>query len=1003
MSALRTIARGLAAALALACAGCGPGKESPPAPAGGAAVLDPLVPNPSWGPDLFPGAERFSAADDPARVLPLVGPDRVLVIPEARGLPMHWWAPLEEHLAAGGAVLFCGRAPFEDRLRVEDGRVLTGAAALDGWMAKARSAGAFSSVRTWRHENESDELRGGLRLAESGEAPWPAIEVEVEGFREWDAVTYRGIRPGVVATGENSLAFYARGDTPTSRLFVECRERDGSRWGVAIEVSESWSPFLRRQDQFRYLGGGRGRGVAGDGFRLEQLSSIRIGLDMARAPQSPGAHAFGLSEVRLVADDRPARESFGWPDLPMVSPPDRRYETVFSALRDLEQGGVLRLAAAPGGSPAGWPRGVRETAAGRWIPMRAAEDERGRVLGWPVSLFLAGRAGESWRRWGWMAFDPAGPVRPAAARAAADAIRRLSGGLYFRYAGCPQWVYRASEEILVRACWDGPRGVSGVGVSAELRRESDGQVLRRAMLPAVAPGRPFEISLGLAAVAGGLPEDHRVVIVLEDLRRPGLFHDRVEQGLKVLPDPLPVTPPLTTEGGRFEWRSAPFAMAGFRYEPGAVAGESWLNPAFFDADLVRRDLHRLNEAGFNTVFLRYADENEAAPLRYVLEEARRREIMIVLGLAGLDPVAPDEARIERLLRAADLAGQPAVVALALEAGEALAGDDLRRRLDPAWRAWQAEAPGRDTESPALYGKFLQDFMSRRIGWVRRHLQDLGFSRMLTVLVLAEDVRTLFPSMLPGAAHVDFLSLSLAGPFPREPDWDAIAAAAESARLRSGGKPLVWQGGGLDVGPHPRAPDFSNQERWFQRFAELVMRTEAAGMLAWSFPGGWCPARERDIGLAGADGVWRPAGQAWQAALPLFRRAQAMPLRRERDPQGDLSDLNAEWGRLEVDGRARPRRPGEPVRLRSGQILKAELINSGFLSWEGERSAGPRVFVAVAGGPSPASLPVRPLRLADREWITWRAPASGTWTLQPQAAGHDRFGEPLRLEVGVASE
>lgn len=1003
MSVLRTITRGLAAVLVLAGAGCGPGKDAPPAEAGPAAVLDPVVPGTSWGSDLFPGAERFSAADDPKRVLPLVGPGRVLVVTEARGLPLHWWAPLEGYLDAGGAVLFCGRSPFEDRIRVVDGRVLTRAEVLAGWMAKARSAGVFSSVRTWRHGNESDELRGGVRLAESGEAAWPAIEVEVEGFREWDAVTCRGLRPGVVAAGENSLAFYVRGDAQTSRLFVECRERDGSRWGAAIEVNESWSPRMLHEAQFRYLGGGRGRGSAGDGFRLEQLVWIRVGLDMFRAPQSPGAHVFGLSEVRLVADDRPARDIFGWPDLPAVSPPGLRYETVFSALRDLEQGVVRRFAAAPGGSPAGLPRGI-QVAPARWIPLLAAEDERGQVLGWPASLFLSGREGESWRRWGWIALDATGPIRPVAERAAADAIRRLSGGLYFRYAGCPQWVYKAREEIRVRACWEGSRGVSGVGVSAELRRESDGQVLRRAVLPAVAPGRPFEISLGLAAAAGGLPEDLRVVIVLEDLRRPGFFHDRVEQGLKVLPDQLPVTPPLTTEGGRFQWRGAAFAMAGFRYEPCDVTGGSWLAPACFDADRVRRDLRRLKESGFNTIYLRYTDENEAAPLRYVLEEARRAEIMVVLGLAGLDPVEPDRERAERLLRAADVAGQSSVVALSIEAGAALEGDDLRRRVEPAWQAWRAEAPGRDSEDQDLFGRFLHDFMSRRIGWIRRQLQDLGCPQLLSVLVPVADAKTIFPSMLPGAAHVDFLSLSLAGPFQAEPDWDSIAAAAESAWRRSGGKPLVWQGGGLDVGPNPLAPDLSNQERWFQRFADLVTRTDAAGMLAWSYSGGWCPAREEDIGLTGADGTWRPAGQVWQTALPLVRRAQAVPLRRERDPQGDLADLNAEWGRIEVDGHASSRKPGEPVRVRSGQILRAEVINSGLLSWEEERtSSGPHVFIAVAGGSSPASLPVRPLRLADREWITWRAPASGTWTLQPQAAGHDRFGEPLRLEVGAAAE
>jgi len=982
----------------LAGAGCAREDRDKPAAAGwmeSVVVLDPVFP--SRGLDFLPAAERYPAAGDPAEILPRLGPGRVLIFRRPARWPMHWWGPIADHIQRGGPVLFCGPQPFASRVRLENGRAVTEEAVASNLVAGARAAGLSSSVRTWRHANDSGEIRGAVRLAESGEAPWPAVEVEAEGFREWDLLSGH-VPTGVVAAEENALAFYARGDVGTSRLFVEGQERDGSQWGLPVEVATNWAPRLLHQSFFRYLGGGRGRGGPGDGLQLRQVSRIRIGLDMARAPQSPGAHLYGLSEVRWAADPRPRAEISGWPELALVSPPCRRPPVAISALRDLERGDKVRLAAHAAAIPPGLPRGTVETAswAGRWIPLYGAEDEWGRRQGWPVSLFLAGRAGGKWRRWGWVALDPAGAPRPLTERIVSDAVRRLQGDLYFLYAGCPQWVYASREEIRVRACWAGRPGISGVGVAAELRRDSDGQVLRRAVLPAVPPDRPFEISLGLAAAAGSLPEDHRVVIVLEDLRRPGFFYDRQEQGIKVLPEKNAAPPPLGIVGGRFQWRGSPFGMAGVRYEPPAPAGAlSWLDPDCFDPDAVRQDLRRLREAGHNTLFIECRDERQAEPLRYVAEEARRQEMVIVLALPWMDPLDPEWDRAERLLKAVRAAENPTFAALDIEWNRELLGEARRQSLGPAWRAWQAEAAGR-TALPGeeSYRLFLGDFASRRAGWIRRRLQLIGGAMMLTARMDADALSSWFDSEPPGSAHLDFLSVSLPGAGRLEPDWEAAAALAERARSAIAGRPLVWHGGPVDVGPDPRDADLSNQERWFDLFVVLVARSQAAGLIAAAYPAAGCSGFGEDGGLVGADGKWRPAGQVLQIAVPRFRRDQIVPVREARMEAG--ARFNAEWGRIQAEGREVARAPGSPVRLQPGQTLKAEVLNTGSASWA--EGAASRVFVAVVRGEQMDSLPLRPLRRTEREWITWRAPESGDWVLQCREPDGGRFGEPLVLEV-----
>ncbi|MBU1694162.1 MAG: hypothetical protein KKC51_09395 [Verrucomicrobia bacterium] len=1030
-----TLKRCLVGAALLAGAGCAPEKTARP-PAANLievmVVLDPVVTNRPWGQGFLPKAERFSAAADPAEVLPRIGPDRVLIIPDARGLPVHWWSPIKAYLEKGGAVLFCGLDPFEDRVRLENGQPVTEAAFLSTLLAQARSAGLFSSVRTWLHENDSGELRGAVRLAESGEAPWPAIEVDVEAFHEWDAMTFGSVRRGTVAPGENSLAFYAHGDGQTSRLFIECRERDGSMWGRSVEVGPDWAPHIVPQASFRHLGGSAQRGGTGDGFRLEQLRWIRIGLAMAGAPQSPGAHLFGLSEVRLVADPRLPEEAIGWPDIPLVSPPCRRYRTTASALRDLERGATVKMAVAPVGSPFALPRGTLDsgTPVGRWIPLSGAEDERGELLGWPVSLFLAGSSGGAWWRWGWVALDPVGSMRPVAERVVAAAVRRLSGGLFFRYAGCPRWIYKSHEEIRVLACWEGRHESSGIRVAAELKRESDGRIMRRAVLSAVTPGRPFEISLGLVSESETVAEDYRVVLTLEDLRIPGLLYDRVEQGIKILSDKPPFVPRLTAAGGRFLLRGTPFFIAGVHYAPlvevaGADRRGHWLDPLFFDADNVRRDMRRMKMAGHNGIFIEYGEEGQAAPLRYVVEEARRQEFLVVVSVAGLDPLAPDWERAARLLRAADIAGMPHIMALSLDTAEVLSRAGGLRRLDPAWRAWlveqygsveQAEQsaglalwrengevsgpPDEGGEEPAvaLYRRFLDDYFSRRVGWLRRHLDALGCRQMLTARfhVGRRPADLLSPG--PAAAHLDFVSLSVGGPSRVEPNWDEAARAAATAR-RAGGQPVVWHGGQLDIGPEPRSPDLANQARWFDRFFDLVLQTQAAGCFAWSYPGGWCASRGEDVGLAGEDGSWRPAGQALQNAIPRFRRAQAAPVQVVRDMIPSEDFLKAEWGRIQVDGVDRERLPGEPVRVRPGQMLRVDLINTGPATWEavpGETRA--RVLVQLAGQGASDVFPVRPLRFGERDGVSWRAGDPGDWALRAWDAQRGLFGERLIVKV-----
>lgn len=351
---------------------------------------------------------------------------------------------------------------------------------------------------------------------------------------------------------------------------------------------------------------------------------------------------------------------------------------------------------------------------------------------------------------------------------------------------------------------------------------------------------------------------------------------------------------------------------------------------------------------------------------------------------------------------------------------------------------------------AVYRRFVDDYMSRRYGEVERLVRRSGCKQLLSARsgyggTGSHWADALFPMDLgTGIVHLDFVSpegYALTGDLDQFYEGGFLTAYARGV---SGGKPVAWLEFGCSVGQNPQRVDLENQARLNHNMFELGLKSHAAGLFGWWYPSGWRVDERSDMGIVNPDSTWRPVGDEYRAAAKRVAKESFEPLRwadREIDRDSDargvsglwdgrretyrkemsedrieeirptgfgklitelpvvsvggvpyeapapLACANAEWGRIEINGSEYPRRPGEKLKIKSGDRLRLELINTGPATWTNVVVVADTTQIEVAGLP-----------FGDRNWVTWDSAATGNWRLQPLLRDIGQFGEPLDIVV-----
>jgi len=210
--------------------------------------------------------------------------------------------------------------------------------------------------------------------------------------------------PSAVPSRHNALCLWAKGDERTPQLFVEVREKDGSRWSRAVDVTTEWQFRVLPQETFLFKADGspKTRGGKDDGLRLADAAQITFGLAKERTPRVGPAHTLWIDEVASCSCDPEVaaaqtkmelREAFDDYDV-------YRLRDVATA-RANENQDWLRLrfemtGAFPGLSAVGFDSPHEST----FVPLLSARDRHGRTRGWAAGMLIHHAGPYAGSQWG---------------------------------------------------------------------------------------------------------------------------------------------------------------------------------------------------------------------------------------------------------------------------------------------------------------------------------------------------------------------------------------------------------------------------------------------------------------------------------------------------------------------------------------------------------------------------------------------------------------------------
>ena len=827
---------------------------------------------------------------------------QVVLIPHLDSLPAEVWGPLHDYLEAGGGAVLWGAQPFAQRVwtapaGMESERALTARLAADA------APPGWPEAQSWRLVSEPARPGLVLRVARDPALPWPGVQAEVTSTVAWAGLT--ADFPAAPINDPAAILVYACGGARVPRLQFELGDGSGRWWAARIPVSPEWVPHLLPRAAFN----GSGPLPA-----WSNLVALRVGVP-ARAPEVPDApYVFGVSDVRMVRDPRPAWPMTPcWPGLPLADETfaldARRVELADGAALSLE---AVTVAARPEPARCG---PAEAGAARRLIPVARAVGGSPDHTGVCAHVHADWRTGSPPRTYAWLGLE-AGVVEDRVLRPVLRGlISRLQHGHVILEGGLGAATVREGQPLVVRYRHvpDLRRGGHAVRLNAELL-EPGGRVVRRVSATPRGPELQ-QLDFGRAPGAeGGTAEFTLRLRIIDTLNT--TIRDEVIQPLRVVSarDHVPPRRPVEANGSLLAEAGRPLFPLIQAWDAPAQ-GQRVLAADAYPAARVADWLDRSRELGLNAVSFTVDDAALLPQYEHLSGELESRRMFALVHLPVF-PVLHTDWTAARALVAA-LARQRTDPVLAFDLAAAPPRDPAH---DPAWiaawRRWLAEQFGSPAAAALALGRSgpesvlaawsepagadaaltrarrrcRTDVTGRHLAAVRALLREHGLLHALTLGGPAgpEDVD---PAEV--AAQLDVLTLAAA---PREDLGAEGQAAFLTAWTRglSAGKPVLWREGGPAVPAQAGELALADQARRWGVFLRLLRQTAAAG--------GWlAPTDDGSPPFLRADGQWRPGADVVRAFSHQLRSAppvQAAPWRdRVVDPWAEAvgaSALAARW-------------------------------------------------------------------------------------------------------------
>ena len=857
----------------------------------------------------------------------------LLVLTNAKRLPMRSIEPIHEYLKHGGDVLALNTPAWRERLVFLDDtwqtpeayRMATAQQApphvilgfseenLDGWHRAAKRMDTPTE-----HRVVADALAPGVA----------ALEVNIPELQNWDSACREFDTPPF-PPGHTVTVFTARGGPDTNQLAVEWRERDGARWIATVPISEEWQRFMLIPEDFKYWESVPERS---DGC-LDPSNTDMIGFTLAytHTGHLEGAHRFQVAQVGAAPLDDDLREILGDippPALDTISPTYKFYDaadvTAFRAAadqsivsdHDFDVPAAVRCVH-PRPEASGFDKGRPW----RWLPLIEARGTEDDFRGYPAAMTVNVEGPYQNSVWASFGIEESDWYLSKGGRAALRAvIERMTTPVYFLDAGADRYTYLDDQTVVLGVQIARTSGDDTIPMRLSLRvSDSAGEIVADEALDIGAPQPGETARMETRWTPDTWPETGFLVEArLHAGERP------LDQATHEIhcwrPNPTPSF--VTVEDGRFMLDGERWRPHGINYMPSSGIAiewyhyfEQWLGAAAYHPNVIQRDLERCAAMNCNSlsIFL-YHESMEAQNLLDIL---RRMDALGMKANLSLRPGTPMDfpwEQVREMIETLRLAENDTVFAYDL-AWEPMFRDWERDPFNPAWEAWIIERYGSlenaeaDWEFPvprdddgnvvnfephqigpdgpwnrmiAAYRRFLDTLLYEKYAEARRLVRTIDPHTLVSfrMSMAGDPTDTMTDALLYDFAYlagaVDILQPEAYG---RIGDWERVRPGwftYEYARWANPTLPVLWAEAGVHV--WDMAQNTYTDERmdfqaaYYRDFYRMLERSGADGIYWWWYPGGFRVNENSDYGVINPDGTDRPVTQVIRQQGPLFTRA-----------------------------------------------------------------------------------------------------------------------------------
>ena len=887
----------------------------------------------------------------------------LVILEDARSFPFNAMDALTGYLKSGGRLLTLGGPAFTEMVYPYGDEWVTRDEYMrrylksvpDENILRIFDASDEASVNSLKRSSNSTQNKVERTVADFGLEGYDAeLRVDIENLVSWEMLT-TSFQNG--KTGLNAFGFWGKGDSEsnTDSLYVEISENDGTRWYAIVNVSDDWEYCRVTPADFKYWSGNAEKKNKKPVF--DEVKAFSIGFALSGRSVPLGHHVYYIADPGFLKLDADFPLD-ALPDIDCLSPEYEMYP-VTNAAKLTVYGEENQTFLAPkeltvpteiiSCSPGRQGKGYNDGRIARFIPLIEIKDEKGLHSGYAAWInVFSGITSKNGDLEGSVigSFSAVSDdfYNAAGLSAVAETAKALLNPVFLVEGGMTEHTYIASETKDVTfggSCID----ITGYGIDSTVTvtlYDESGKELAKAS----ASGDTFktlknriQTVSSTYGVSGGRPAK-----AVTELTVDGQVIDKIVHKVNFWePEPEKDRRYVTVEDGYFKLDGKIVNFFGVNYMPSSGVAEPthdnfeyYVSDPAYDPEVIRSDLLRIKEIGFNAVsiFTYVQSVRESNNMLNLIEQCR--EVGLYCDVAIRPDAYPmkgfDEKDVEDLIMKLHFPEIDNIIAYdigwELTIGQNKEGS-VRAAWDGDWRDWLKQQYGSIEHAEKLFGAKLPRDNAGSVIQVTDDMLDSDSSNHAMVAAYRRFVddqvakifepkmaymRSLDPnhlfsfrmniagcsSVTPSAYTYDFQSLASEMDF-MSPEGYAVTSTDESAiqiyfcnayaRYTNPDKPLVWKEFGRHVwngsnfGNH--SVSLANQELFYDYFLKYAYQSYTSGIYCWFYAGGYRINENSDFGIVNPDGSDRPTTVLLREYAPKFigqgeRKTADVLLELERD-------------------------------------------------------------------------------------------------------------------------